>query len=65
MSPTRKRVLSAHLLRDWDSEDGIAHEPVLPPTNISLASEKLKRRNMSNREDEDRALDDEKPAIDT
>lgn len=62
----RKRVLSAHLLRDWDWEDGIVHESDLPPTKISLASDEKKmvprRRKASKREEED---DLEKPAMET
>lgn len=54
----RNRLVSAHLLRDWDSEDGIAHASALPPTKISLASEERNTRKMRSRQ-----VVEEKPAI--
>lgn len=46
-SPMRKRVLSAHWLRESDWEDGIFHASALPPTKISLASQELMTTNKS------------------
>ena len=58
-SPTWKRTLEAHLLRESDSE-GTFHASVLPPSKkISLAAKaKPKRTKRTKREQ-----DDEKPAI--
>ena len=50
-SPIWNREASAHLLRDSDSEDGIFHALLLPPTNNSLASVKEMKRYMNNIED--------------
>jgi len=46
-SPTRKRAFSAHLLSESDSEDGIFHASVLPPTNKSLACDKPTKKDIS------------------
>jgi hypothetical protein len=46
----RKRAFPAHLLRESDSEDGIFHASVLPPTNKSLACDEPQSRDINTKE---------------
>lgn len=61
-SPIWNLALCAHLLSESDSEDGTFHASILPPTKISIAAEKPKRRNKSKREQAE-ALVVEEPAM--
>lgn len=61
VSPMMKRDLSAHLLRESDSEVGIFHVLDLPPTRRSLPSEKLTNSKVRSSTEEISAL--ENPAI--
>ena len=41
ISPTLNRVFAAHSLRVFDEDDEMVHEFSLPPTTISLPSDKV------------------------